>query len=54
MYIVAICEKYGWTWQEYMSQPYFFLELIKEKWQIDVQREALELKKTEKESKRLK
>jgi len=25
---VLICEKYGWTWEEYENQPAFFIERI--------------------------
>ena len=31
MQIVAICQEFGWTYQEYMSQPSWFLTLIREK-----------------------
>ena len=31
MQIVAICQEYGWTYEEYMSQPAWFLTLIREK-----------------------
>lgn len=31
MLMIAICQEIGWTYQEYMSQPMWVLELIKEK-----------------------
>jgi len=41
-YIIAdICERFGWTWEEYQNQPLSFIRTIKEKLKIeqDVQRE---------------
>lgn len=35
MAVAVICEKYGWTWYEYHSQPIEFITLIKEKLRID-------------------
>ena len=35
-YIIAnVCERYGWTWQEYHSQPYQFLQTIVEKMRVE-------------------
>lgn len=31
MQMVAICQEFGWTYEEYMSQPAHFLTLIREK-----------------------
>lgn len=31
MQIVAVCERFGWTYQEYLDQPTWFLTLIREK-----------------------
>ena len=31
MQMVAICELYHWTYQDYTSQPTYFIQLIKEK-----------------------
>ena len=36
--IVGICEMYGWTYQEYMSQPTWFIDLIIEKMKIDAKK----------------
>lgn len=35
MFVVEICQFFGWTFQEYYEQPTFFIELIKEKYRID-------------------
>ena len=35
MQIVAICEEMGWTYEEYMAQPVWFIDLLKDKLQID-------------------
>jgi len=42
MVVIAICQETGWTYDEYMEQPSWFLELLKEKLQTDsrkIQRE---------------
>jgi hypothetical protein len=31
MQIIAICQEFGWTYNEYMDQPQYFLTLVKEK-----------------------
>lgn len=31
MFMVAICQEFGWTYEEYTRQPDFFIELIREK-----------------------
>jgi hypothetical protein len=38
MQVVVICEMFGWTYDEYLSQPIEFLELIREKMKIDAQK----------------
>lgn len=45
MLVAEICKEYGWTYQEYIDQPDFFLELIKEKYRMDNKARSLELKK---------
>lgn len=45
MLMVAICQEFGWTYQEYMNQPNFFLTLIREKMVRDNKERELELKK---------
>lgn len=38
VYIVAeICEKYGWTWDEYHSQPIEFIANIQEKMRVEAE-----------------
>lgn len=45
MQMVAICQEFGWTYQEYESQPNWFLTLIKEKMSRDNKARELEAKK---------
>jgi len=35
MQTVSICQEMGWTYQEYMAQPVWFINLLKDKLQID-------------------
>lgn len=37
MQIVVMCETFGWTYQQYIEQPTWFIELIREKMKIDSQ-----------------
>ena len=45
MLIIAICEKFGWTYCEYLDQPQFLIDLIIEKIKIDNQKVENEIKK---------
>lgn len=36
MQIVNICQLFGWDYHTYMQQPIFFLQLISDKLQIDI------------------
>lgn len=45
MLMVAICQEFGWTYFEYMSQPQWFLTLIREKMMRDNKEQELSLKK---------
>ena len=45
MQTVVICETYGWTYQEFLAQPTFFIDLIREKMKIDAQKQERDLKK---------
>jgi len=40
MIIVVICEMYGWDYQTYLNQPSWFLDLIKNKIDIDGKKQA--------------
>ena len=40
MAIVSICEQHNWTYQEYLSQPHWFLEILKFKKIIDKRNEG--------------
>lgn len=45
MFVVEVCKMFGWTYSEYLEQPTFFLELIGEKYRIDVANQANEMRK---------
>lgn len=45
MQMVAICQEFGWTYEEYMNQPNFFLTLVREKIVRDNKAQEMELKK---------
>lgn len=45
MQMVVICENFGWTYEKYLEQPLFFLELIKGRFKIDSQRQENQSKK---------
>ena len=38
MQVVAICEMFGWTYEQYYDQPQHFLELIRDKMRVDGKR----------------
>lgn len=42
---VVICEAFGWTYEEYNSQPIEFIDLIREKMKVDAQKAENENKK---------
>ncbi|MDF1498516.1 MAG: hypothetical protein P1P85_04160 [Patescibacteria group bacterium] len=35
MAAVIICERFGWTYEEYRQQPFWFIELLKKRTIID-------------------
>lgn len=41
-----ICEKTGWTYDQYLDQPASFIELMKLKMRLDVEHQEQEVKKT--------
>jgi hypothetical protein len=45
MFVVEVCKMFGWTYDEYLDQPTFFLELISEKYRIDAANQANEMRK---------
>jgi len=45
MQMVAICEAYGWTYEEYQNQPLFFIQAIKEKMMRDNKEQERNLRK---------
>lgn len=47
MMVVAICQEFGWTYDEYMRQPSFFLEMVKEKLIRDQKEQEMSIKRME-------
>lgn len=45
MLMVHICQEFGWTYEEYNSQPTWFLTLIREKLKIDQKSQTMANKK---------
>lgn len=45
MFIVTVCEMFGWTYQEYLDTPAFIIELIKEKMMRDNKEKERAIKK---------
>ena len=45
MKVVSICQEMGWTYNEYMNQPQWFLDLLEDKLKIDSDNAKKELKK---------
>lgn len=37
MVTVSICQEMGWTYEEYMSQPKWFLNSLMDKMEVDAQ-----------------
>lgn len=46
MQMVAICQEFGWTYQQYVSQPAWFLTLIREKMIRDNKEQERRLKQS--------
>jgi len=44
--MVVICEKFGWDYYTYLSQPNWFLELAKIKYKLDGERIEKEIRKS--------
>lgn len=45
MLAALICETYGWTWEEYLSQPIKFIEVIKIKMRLEGDKAQKDAKK---------
>lgn len=39
MMIVVLCEKFGWTYYDYMNTPNWFIELSVEKMKLDYEKQ---------------
>lgn len=50
MAIVVVCERFGWTYLEYLAQPYWFITLIHKKLDIDSQKERAAQEKAQRRS----
>jgi len=48
MFMLIICQEVGWTYQEYMSQPTWFIEALRQKMVLDNKRSEMEAKKLRK------
>lgn len=48
MQMVHICKEFGWTYQEYLAQPIWFIKLIREKMIIDNKELEMQQKKLNK------
>lgn len=44
MQMIAICQEYKWTYQNYMSQPTWFIKLVKAKMSRDNKEQELAFK----------
>jgi len=40
-----MCERFGWTYYEYLSQPYWFIQVIKDKMEIEAEYQKKETEK---------
>jgi hypothetical protein len=45
MQIAAICADTGWTYQEYLSQPEWFIKILEDKYEIDAENSRKQTKK---------
>lgn len=45
MFIAVLCQEMSWTYQQYMSQPIWFIELLRNKMVIDNKAHEMALKK---------
>jgi hypothetical protein len=45
MQIVSICADMGWTYQEYMAQPEWFIDTLQDKYEIDAENSRKQAKK---------
>ncbi len=42
MLVIEVCERFGWDYHTYMSQPAWFLDLITSKLEIDAKKQEAE------------
>jgi len=48
MLVVSIMREMGWTWEDYLSQPVFIIELLKAQLEIESRQQAEEQRKARK------
>ena len=46
MHAVTICQEMGWTYSQYINQPKWFVDLLKDKLQIDSDNIKKQINKT--------
>ncbi|MBP7804686.1 MAG: hypothetical protein KA052_00490 [Candidatus Pacebacteria bacterium] len=46
--MVMLCEKFGWTYQELIAQPWWFAEIVKIQLRVDGEKHKRDMKKLEK------
>lgn len=46
MFMLIICEKFGWGYDEYLTQPVWFIEALRAKMVIDNKREEIASKRS--------
>lgn len=45
MFMLVLCEKTGWTYDQYLDQPTWFIDALRQKMAIDNKREELAAKR---------
>jgi len=45
MIIAEVCLQYGWTYEEYLDQPIWFIDLIVRRMEIDAKKQKAENQK---------
>lgn len=51
--MVIVCQEMKWTYQQYIEQPNWFLEMLLMKLRVDVENEQKEIKRMKKNAKGL-
>jgi len=40
-----LCEKFGWTYQEFLDQPWWFAEIVKVQMKVDNEKQKRDMRK---------